>query len=58
MNAEIKETPEVKQEKTEAKSTRDDSNLFTEYDYNKTLYINFNNEYIDSDPTDILGQAH
>jgi hypothetical protein len=41
----------------EAKPTRDDGNLFTEYDYNITLHINFNNEYIDSDPTDILGDS-
>jgi hypothetical protein len=50
MNTEIKE-------KMESKLTRDDSNLFTEYDYNITLHINFNNEYIDSDPTDILGDS-
>jgi hypothetical protein len=32
MNAEIKDTPEIKQEKMEAKPTRDDCNLFTDYD--------------------------
>jgi hypothetical protein len=57
MNAEIKETPKVKQEKMEAKSTRNDSNLFTGYDYNITLHINFNNEYIESDPAEILGDS-
>jgi hypothetical protein len=57
MNAEIKETPEVKKEKMEAKAARDDSNLFTEYDYNITLHINFNNEYIESDPAEILGDS-
>jgi hypothetical protein len=57
MNAEIKDTPEVKQEKMESKPTRDDSNLFAEYDYNITLHINFNNEYFESGPTDILGDS-
>jgi hypothetical protein len=57
MNAEVKEAPEIKKEKMEEKSTRDNSNLFTEYDYNIILHINFNNEYIDSDPADILGDS-
>jgi hypothetical protein len=51
INAEIQKQPEIKQEKLEAKPADDENNLFTVYDYNKILHINFNNETIESDPT-------
>jgi hypothetical protein len=39
LNAEIQTKPEIKQEKLEALPAEDESNLFTEYDYNIILHI-------------------